>query len=84
MKSLLKRLEARQLLHVAIAVPVILLLMVDWLQWRSIADYQQARESVNHFRATLLNLESLLSCMTKAESGQRGYLLTHKASYLEP
>lgn len=79
-----KRLNARQLIIGGLSIPVLLLLLVDWLQWQSVSDYHAASEWVTHTRIVLLNLESFLSCMKDAETGQRGYLLTHKDSYLEP
>ena len=39
---------------------------------------------VTHTHQVLENLEALLSTLKDAESGQRGYLLTDKQSYLEP
>ena len=65
-------------------VPVLLMLLVGYLQWRSVIDYRAAREAATHTRMVLLNLESFLAGMNDAETGQRGYLLTHKESYLEP
>jgi CHASE3 domain sensor protein len=62
----------------------LLLVLVDWLQWRSLGDYRDAREWVTHTRIVLLDLESFLSLMNDAETGQRGYLLTHRESYLTP
>lgn len=84
MKSISQRLSARHLIIAGISIPIVLLLLVDWLQWQSVSDYRNAREWVNHTRMVLLDLESFLSCMNDAETGQRGYLLTHKESYLEP
>ena len=83
-KSLYLRLKARHLIILGISVPVILLLVVDWLQWQSVNDYRTAREWVAHTRIVLFDLEAFLSCVNNAETGQRGYLLTHKESYLEP
>ena len=82
--SFFKQFTARQLSIVGISVPILLLLIVGWLQWESVRDYRAAREWVSHTRIVMLQLESLLSCVNDAETGQRGYLLTHKESYLEP
>jgi len=65
-------------------LPVILLLIVGYLQWQSVRNYRASREWVMHTRTILLNLEALLSDLNVAETGQRGYLLTHKESYLKP
>jgi CHASE3 domain sensor protein len=79
-----KQSNARHLIIFGISVPVLLLIMVDWLQWQSVREYLSAREWATHSRVVMLNLESFLSCMNNAETGQRGYLLTHRESYLEP
>ena len=84
MKSLSHRLNARHLIVLGIAIPALLLVLVDWLQWQSVREYRAALEWVAHTRVVLLNLESFLTCMNDAETGQRGYLLTHKEDYLEP
>ena len=84
MKSLFKRPSARQLIIVGVSIPILLLVLVGWLQWQSVSDYTNAREWGTHTRIVMLNLESLLSCLNDAETGQRGYLLTHKEAYLEP
>jgi CHASE3 domain sensor protein len=60
------------------------MILVGWLQWQSVNEYRDARESTTHTRIVLLDLELFLTCMNDAETGQRGYLLTHKESYLEP
>lgn len=39
---------------------------------------------VNHTHTVLYTTQKLLSAMKDAETGQRGYLLTNDASYLEP
>jgi CHASE3 domain sensor protein len=84
MKSLYKRLNARQLIILGISVPALLLILVGGLQWQSVRDYREALEWITHTRVVMLNLESFLTCVNNAETGQRGYLLTHKESYLEP
>ena len=84
MKSLSRYLSARQLVIVGIVVPALLLLLVGGLQWKSGNDFRISRERVSHTRTVLLDLESLLACMVDAETGQRGYLLVHQDSYLEP
>jgi CHASE3 domain sensor protein len=65
-------------------VPTLLLLLVGVLQWKSGNDFRMSRERVSHTRTVLLDLESLLTCVIDAEAAQRGYLLVHKDSYLDP
>jgi signal transduction histidine kinase len=39
---------------------------------------------VNHTNEVLLSLENIISGLKDAETGQRGYLITHNPDYLEP
>ena len=84
MKVFPHNLSARHLLTLGMLVPTLLLLLVGVLQWKSGNDFRLSRERVTHTRTVLLDLESLLTCMIDAETGQRGYLLVHNDSYLEP
>ena len=84
MKFLPRHLSARHLVILGMSVPTLLLLLIGGLQWKSGNDFRISREWVSHTRTVLLDLESLLTCMIDAETGQRGYLLVHQDSYLEP
>ena len=84
MKFLPHNLSARHLVILGMTVTTLLLLLVGGLQWKSGNDFRTSREWTVHTRTVLLDLESLLTCMLNAETGQRGYLLTHKDNYLEP
>ena len=77
-------LSPRRLAILGMLVLTLLLLLVGGLQWKSGSDFRNSRASVSHARTVLLDLESLLACMIDAETGQRGYLLVHQDSYLEP
>ena len=48
------------------------------------ADGEEKIRWVNHTNEVLIESEQLLAYLTDAETGQRGYLLTGAASYLEP
>lgn len=50
-----------------------------FFQWLAVA-----RERVLETHSTLIVLEQALSAAKDAETGQRGYLITHKDSYLQP
>jgi len=84
MKFLPRHLSARHLVILGMSVPTLLLLLLGGLQWKSGNDFRISREWVTHTRTVLLDLESLLACMIDAETGQRGFLLVHQDSYLEP
>ncbi len=77
-------LSARSLIILAISVPTLLLVLVEFLNWRSVHEFRSSLEWVTHTRLVLMDLESFLSCMNDAETGQRGYLLAHQDSYLAP
>jgi CHASE3 domain sensor protein len=83
-KLLPHNLSVRHLLILGMLVPTLLLLLVGVLQWKSGNDFRISRQRVTHTRTVLLDLESLLTCVIDAETGQRGYLLVHNGSYLEP
>jgi CHASE3 domain sensor protein len=76
--------STRQLVILGMSVPVLLTVLVGCLQWQSAMDFRSSREKAVHTRTVLFNLESFLACMYDAETGQRGYLLTHKENYLAP
>jgi CHASE3 domain sensor protein len=83
-KPLSKLLSTRQLILLGMTIPIGLLLVVGGLQWQSVRSYAASREWVIHTRVVLTTLESFLSDITKAETSQRNYLLTHQESYLAP
>jgi CHASE3 domain sensor protein len=84
MKFLSYNLSVRHLVILGISVPTLLLLLVGGLQWKLGDDFRLSRERVSNTRIVLLDLDTLLISMLDAETGQRGYLLTHQNSYLEP
>jgi polar amino acid transport system substrate-binding protein len=67
-----------------IAVAVLLLAAVAWSSYRGFQQLAEMRTEVDHTFKVLVSLESLSSSLKDAETGQRGYLLTGKPSYLEP
>jgi two-component system, sensor histidine kinase len=56
---------------------------VVWLQ-AGISDWNQSRMALQQFQAVMLASEDLLALVKDAETGQRSYLLTGDARYLEP
>jgi CHASE3 domain sensor protein len=76
--------SARRLVILGIALPTLLLIFVEYLDWRSVREYHTSLEWVTHTRIVLADLETFLSCVNDAETGQRGYLLTHQDSDLAP
>ena len=84
MKFLPHNLSTRHLVILGMTIAMLLLLLVGGLQWKSGDDFRVSREGVAHVRVVMLGLESVLSCTLDAETGQRGYLLTHADNYLDP
>jgi CHASE3 domain sensor protein len=78
------RLSLRQLVILGLSVPILLIVTVGWLQWGSERNFRRAQDWIDHSHIVQINLEAFLSTMKDAETGQRGYLLTHRDSYLEP
>src|SRR5437868_9876749 len=64
----------------ALQVPLI----IGLIAYRNTALLMQNDERVNHSHQVLQSLETLLSQIKDAETGQRGYLITGADRYLEP
>ncbi len=79
-----RNLTVRQLVALGISVPFLLMVLVGCLQWQAVHRNGALRERVTQGRVLLFNLESYLSLVKDAETGQRGYLLTHNTAYLDP
>ena len=60
----------RRLIYLGLSIPVVLLLLVEWLQWRSVNEYRDAREWVTHTRTVMLDLESFLACKEVGPQGR--------------
>ena len=67
-----------RLLAFAIVVLIVVLFYVDWRAFRA------AATQVDQTRQLQQQTDNLLSSITDAETGQRGYLLTGDRKYLEP
>src|SRR5262249_15573284 len=78
-RKVLNRLEA--LLAVAALVILLLTILLSYQGWR---EFGQASEETGHARQVMDATEALLSSMTDAETGERGFLLTGDLRYLEP
>jgi CHASE3 domain sensor protein len=66
---------------------VLLALFIGWIgvsAFRGLAIYRQLFTYIDQTSDLLSNTDTLLGLMKDAETGQRGYLLTGKPSYLEP
>lgn len=69
---------------VMLGLASLILVSLNVLFYWSFINQKQTTERVAKSRVILQKLESLLSTVKDAETGQRGYLLTGQTSYLEP
>ncbi len=69
---------------VALAVALLALALIAALFYRSLMASVESSAGVSHTLSVLESLESLLSNVKDAETGQRGYLLTGQTTYLAP
>lgn len=63
---------------------VIILALIALITYRGTTGLIHASEMVSHTREVLENLEALLSDISDAEVGQRGYVITGRESFLTP
>jgi PAS domain S-box-containing protein len=68
----------------ALVAAIVVLVLSGIIGWRAAQSSIAASEAIARNKDTLLNLDRTLSAVRDAESGQRGYLLTDKDSYLQP
>ena len=69
---------------VAVALLVVALVIDAGLSLHNIREVAVSVQWVSHTNEVLARLETVLSTLKDAETGERGYLLTGEASYLEP
>ena len=73
--------------RIAIAMAVIAMVILAGIvssSYREWILYRNAREVASRSRATLESVNNLMVYLLDAETGQRGYLLTGDAGYLQP
>ena len=73
----------RKLIFVIVAVAG-LLVVNTWLDYRNIQQIRARNLAATHTRDVLGILESIISLMKDAETGQRGYIITGEPTYLDP
>ena len=84
MKAAPRFFSTRRLVISGLSVPIFLLAIAGWFHWRSLGDFQSARDRVARSHAVQRHLDAFFSSMKDAETGQRGFLLTHADDYLKP
>ena len=73
-----------QILMAVLASIVGLLVTNAWLGYENIEQMRQGSLAASRNRSIIVALENIISLVTEAESGQRGYLITGEPEYLEP
>src|SRR5687768_6878640 len=71
-------------LKIGFGISIIILLLSSIASFTSINKLNGNSEMVRRTDDILLGLENILSHVKDAETGQRGYLLTHDPRFLEP
>jgi CHASE3 domain sensor protein len=75
---------ARRLSLAAFGAACVLLILVGWVSVRQAVNLREANRAVERTLIVREELEVILSLVKDAETGQRGFLITGSAQYLEP
>lgn len=76
--------QLRHKLILAFSIACMLLIAAGGVLYYSASDYTQHMEAMLKTQDRLTSLRLVMSTLLDAETGQRGYLITGKDSYLEP
>lgn len=71
-------------LQMGFGLSLLLFMAISVASYTSIENLLQSAKWVDHSNMVLLKLENVISTMKDAETGQRGFLLTHSDEFLEP
>lgn len=71
-------------LNIGFGLSLLLLVCISVASFISIQNLFKSSDLVDHSKLVVKNLESAVSIMKDAETGQRGYLLTNNEVFLEP
>ena len=73
-----------KLLLIAIALPLVTLLVIGSKTYENIISFQQQTKFIEETHKVILSLQNLLTLIINAETGQRGFIITGNETYLEP
>ena len=76
--------SSRTMIAVGLLLPIVLIGIPALLAFRTERDLKRSFEMVTHTLAVERAVQSLVSTLVDAETGQRGFLLTRREVYLEP
>lgn len=68
----------------AIIIPIVALLLVGYISYEDTIQFLQKDTVDDRVNLIIQRLEHLISTITDAETGQRGYIITNRVGYLEP
>lgn len=74
----------RRLYWIGAGIGAILLIAAAWSISRVVSQHSSVKRWVNHTREVIVQLDEILQLVQAAETGQRGYLLTGRETYLRP
>src|SRR5580704_8428429 len=66
------------------AAAIVTVLLIAFFGYRSLNNESESAANTSHTLAVMQRIDGLLSSVKDAETGQRGYLLADRESYLEP
>lgn len=76
--------STRLLLRVALIGPALLIILLAFAAYRTESEVRQSSTWVTHTFEVQTAIHGLASSLVDAETGQRGFLLTHREDFLEP
>jgi PAS domain S-box-containing protein len=80
----MKRWSVPRKYNLAFGLALMIMTGIAALSYGSLLQIKRANQAVTHTQTVMDSVDSILSTLKDAETGQRGYLLTGKPGYLEP
>ena len=71
-------------LRIGYGFSLLIVLTIGLVSFLTLQRLLKSNQAVSHSGQVMQKLEQVLSVMKDAETGQRGYLLTGRANFLEP
>ncbi|XHR96970.1 CHASE3 domain-containing protein [Mucilaginibacter sp. UC70_90] len=84
MPGIFMRLNFTRNLQLGYGFSILILLIVGFFSYNTINNLLNSNKAVGHSTLVIQKLEQAISSMKDAETGQRGFLLTGKTSFLGP
>lgn len=80
----MKEIALRNNLRIGLGISLLILFITSLASYLSIKNLISSADMVAHSNEVMNNLDGVISTLKDAETGQRGYLLTGEAVFLEP